>query len=303
VISKFCFLGLQRRDIFKKEFFLHFISPFLVVYFPYFLWRVFYFRDVFPNPIYVKHSSAGLYSILELLRDCWWLLLSAAWFAYQDTRENRLFYLSYQAIILIFIAPFFFVIAQADVIMTFGHRLLLPAIPFLVFCGVPSVGRLFKQKNLLFCFFLFVFCLVFSLPGLISQRELLYKSALQYQSNLSKAHIKLGKWLKENADSKSSVALSDAGAIPYFSSLKAIDMFGLCDREIAKEGFSARNLLAKKPEFIIISSRKDKRSIGRFEQDRQILAHSDFFETYNLVNSWDFGEYWLQLFAINNLSR
>src|SRR5262249_44889036 len=45
---------------------------------------------------------------------------------------------------------------------------------------------------------------------------------------------RIGRWLKENASASESIAVRPAGAIPYFSDLRALDMLGINDREIAR---------------------------------------------------------------------
>jgi hypothetical protein len=44
----------------------------------------------------------------------------------------------------------------------------------------------------------------------------------------------IGKWLGENAPPGASIAVTTAGAIPYYSGLPAIDMLGINDRAIAR---------------------------------------------------------------------
>jgi arabinofuranosyltransferase len=57
-------------------------------------------------------------------------------------------------------------------------------------------------------------------------------SARQISSGLQNAHIKLGKWLRENAPPGAKIVLWDAGAIPYFSRLQTIDTWSLNDPKI-----------------------------------------------------------------------
>jgi hypothetical protein len=76
----------------------------------------------------------------------------------------------------------------------------------------------------------------------------------------------LGLWLKANAAQGDVIAVSAAGAVPYFSELPAIDMLGLADRHIAHEGsidrtapvghkrFDAAYVLDRQPAFIILAN-------------------------------------------------
>ncbi|MBI3448951.1 MAG: hypothetical protein HY049_08570, partial [Acidobacteria bacterium] len=45
---------------------------------------------------------------------------------------------------------------------------------------------------------------------------------------------KIGRWLHEHAAPDESIAVRPAGAIPYFSELRTLDMLGINDREIAR---------------------------------------------------------------------
>ena len=48
-----------------------------------------------------------------------------------------------------------------------------------------------------------------------------------------------GTWLRENAPRDATIALNYVGAVPYVSGMRAIDMLGLTDSEIARHGWYA----------------------------------------------------------------
>jgi hypothetical protein len=91
--------------------------------------------------------------------------------------------------------------------------------------------------------------------------------------NLVEAHVEvrearrdLGLWLKANTAPDDVVAVSAAGAVPYFSERPAIDMLGLADRHIAHEGhtddaapvahkrYDAAYVLDRRPTFIVLAN-------------------------------------------------
>lgn len=54
-------------------------------------------------------------------------------------------------------------------------------------------------------------------------------AARDVASGLEQGHIALGKWLRKHASPTATIVLFDAGAIPYFSELRAIDTWSLTD--------------------------------------------------------------------------
>jgi len=55
-----------------------------------------------------------------------------------------------------------------------------------------------------------------------------------YERGLGNAHIALGRWLAEHYSPDTWIALGDAGALPFYSALPTIDLWGLNDAEIAR---------------------------------------------------------------------
>jgi hypothetical protein len=66
------------------------------------------------------------------------------------------------------------------------------------------------------------------------------------------------------------IAIVDAGRIPFWSELPAIDAWGLCDVEIARKGFDPSIVLSRRPEVYIMSVDVNRKSkSGRLD----IQAH------------------------------
>ena len=65
--------------------------------------------------------------------------------------------------------------------------------------------------------------------------------------------VKVGEWLARIAPPESTIAVGEAGAIPYVTNWRTLDMFGLTDRAIAKAPrvIDARGVLKKDPQFVI----------------------------------------------------
>ena len=105
---------------------------------------------------------------------------------------------------------------------------------------------------------------------------------------LVSGHIALGKWLNEYADRNATIVVYDAGAIPYFSKLRIIDVWSLTDKtmldlnrlyktastEEEKATVNKRKLeylLQQDPDYII--------------QDRGIITKSNYIKNYHLLSN------------------
>jgi hypothetical protein len=79
-----------------------------------------------------------------------------------------------------------------------------------------------------------------------------------YARGLNGAHVALGKRLKSLTGKKASpvLAISDAGAVPYYSGWETIDTYGLNDVHIAQSGeHDPRYVLDHGPDVVVLISR------------------------------------------------
>ncbi|MCZ6782653.1 MAG: hypothetical protein O7G30_05010 [Proteobacteria bacterium] len=114
--------------------------------------------------------------------------------------------------------------------------------------------------------------------------------------------IPAAKWLREHSPPGSTVALTVAGAIPYYSGLRTIDRFGLSDAEIARADlpwlglrsgiskFDPDSVLRRKPDWILLDINDQKLRQGDLDTlhaaDRALLGRAAFRESYRLVDDW-----------------
>lgn len=81
----------------------------------------------------------------------------------------------------------------------------------------------------------------------------------------TRARTQMGKWLRENVERGTLIAVDAAGQVPYHSGLPAVDFFGITDPRIAHlrvenmgegvpghEKFGLPQVLARRPEYIVI---------------------------------------------------
>jgi arabinofuranosyltransferase len=88
-------------------------------------------------------------------------------------------------------------------------------------------------------------------------RPAMREGMLVYQEG----NTKLGRSLAANRPADTTIAVAAAGAIPYYSGLRAVDMYGLCDPHIARRPFADGRgrlmkwdnayVLARRPELIV----------------------------------------------------
>ncbi len=91
---------------------------------------------------------------------------------------------------------------------------------------------------------------------------------------LARAWAEVGRWLRRNLPPGATIGSEVVGAIPYYSRLRTLDLFGLTDREVAMKGktdlegavghqrYHTEYVLARRPQFIIF------RSSGLSQSDR-----------------------------------
>lgn len=107
----------------------------------------------------------------------------------------------------------------------------------------------------------------------------------------NEAGTDVGKWLSVNAEREETIALYDAGRIPYYSGLRVIDLAGLVDPAIArlpgrfeyKQGVAA-HALALRPKYIELNARGVVRDGDFIPADStEFFGDPDFRESYRLV--------------------
>jgi arabinofuranosyltransferase len=114
--------------------------------------------------------------------------------------------------------------------------------------------------------------------------------------------IEIGRWLRDHVPEDQTVALHVAGAIPYQSRLRAIDILGINDEHIAHsdvdrtfftghEKYDSQYVLARRPELIILTGGLDARpyclpedyapvSANLIAAVRDLVQQPELFELY-----------------------
>ncbi|MCX7022515.1 MAG: hypothetical protein NTW26_09640 [bacterium] len=112
-------------------------------------------------------------------------------------------------------------------------------------------------------------------------------------------HFHTGHWLAEVSDPDDTIAVSSAGIIPWLTGLRAIDMLGLNDRHIAREGIDLGGratpgherydndyILERKPDWIILGLTSNFLLSGQepaFLPDYDLITRRELWLDYHVV--------------------
>lgn len=219
------------------------IGVFAIGYGGYFAWRLFYYGQFLPNTFYIKVGSGteqirrgiayvwamlnitpihfllvtgAIVSVISLCRQLVRSRITGS--SYHITILTLLLFALFYTLYLIYIGGDFFGIRMAMIVVVVCAILVDHVISYLS----SLIGDNFRKFGVQL---LFIAPLLFSAPH--QSQIVLHKNPTQVNWK------KLGVWLRENAHPESVLAVDAAGAIPYYSGLRSIDMYGLNDRYIA----------------------------------------------------------------------
>lgn len=230
---------------------LGFVLPGLV----YFLLRWSYYGQFFPNPFYVKaggqdgfvnpYSLAWLYEFLSRFLFLPWLAAGALALAARGGGELReRWHGAEREVAGCAVAAAFFVLVcsllylHATLAMNYAGRFFIPFYPILL-TGAALLADLgavrldgLGRKSLALAGAAFLLGQVgYHLAGLAPQREY----ATWYQQLMEDEHIAIGRFLGEHLPREATLVVHvDAGAMPYYSRMRAIDMGGLNDETLSR---------------------------------------------------------------------
>ncbi len=174
-----------------------------------------------------------------------------------------------------------------------------PYVPLLLFPAVQILSPLFEKngervKNAR-AFWLIGFAVVVLNFGVLAELRVIIKIT---ETSNQLCSVALGKWLKANVPPDKVIAISDVGAIPYYSGLKTIDINpeSLTDLYIAKNGFSIDYVANIRPYLIIVPSRSIY--VAKFYPEHFAMASDIRFDAYRLLGSsrydwFDDRSYWV----------
>jgi hypothetical protein len=256
-------LLLQRQKIQAANFWQClglFCFAFAIFFIPYFLWRIYYFGHLFPNPVYCKTLSFDNLWTLDInyLKLTWPFLLLCLPAVVTQKHDPRPAFLWLPSLLYLIL------LVGADPIVAFNNRLFLPAFALLLPLALVSLIQILNNafpsyRNIVpwgtyICSFLIA---LFFIP-MLSLEQLSQFTKNPLQGMLLRKEVT--KWLMLNTSPNATVLLADSGLIPYQSPAKFIDSYCLNNAKMAQSPNKTRyqqfceTAFAEKPDVIILTS-------------------------------------------------
>jgi hypothetical protein len=283
------------------------------------IWRLSYYGYPFPNTYYAKATGAQLARLSEGVRDVGRFLFEnpwrppvAIWIALglagvgsrrlKSRADPRALRFSLVLWLMVFFRLGFDLWSGSD---TMGrHRFLAPLLVPLMILADEGTRSMWRRLGRGLVVALFLLSFYFNLTGHWNHKE----SVARYRVGLETAHIALGGWLRERFPADTVLAIGDAGAVPYFSKLTTIDLWGLNDVKIAHmpgeygvKDAMPEYVFEREPGIIVLWNRVPfldggkGRVFGGREIDSQLAEHPDFARNYRFIREFVFREHGPQI--------
>ena len=278
--------------------FLDFI-PSIILLGVYNLWRFLYYGEILPSTSRLKSpdllfiSTDSLFQTIEFS----WVFAPFILAALIALSRQEKPYRS-QVNLIVMIIALVGVTWLFRPVMGYQYRFLFPAVIPILLLGQPSftwlvsTGNEIRDQN-----FSTIFNSVWSmrkvvpilfliLVPLASLKGMAYYNH-SYPSGLQSAHISLAYWLNDNAQSDSSVAIGDIGAVGYYCNLKILDLNGLVEPAVLEGGYNVSYIYSRHPDFLVISSISDQYMIPAASIYYPLVEHASF-TNYSFVKVFTF---------------
>ena len=221
---------------------------FIILYLPYFAWRVWYYGWLFPNTYYVKTGAEGLWNpgwryVYDWIQtNVLWGLPLAFIVRWRSLPEASMWLKSISAV---FVSVFVVHVARVGGDFMDMHRFLVPVLPLLALVagcafielhermlGVPQR----KAISMIALVLLIVGGSVFAK----SEADDALKvgshggvDSIGWLKMFAEQCKHAGLWLREHTSVDASIATTAAGTIPFYSRLYTVDILGLNDEWVA----------------------------------------------------------------------
>lgn len=262
-----------------------FCIAFLIIFAPYFIWRLYYFGRLFPNPVYCKGITGSFDWTLDkqylyLIWPFFLLALPAIW----NSCDKRHYFLWLPSVL------YGILLMGASPVVAFYNRLFLPVFALLLPLTLQGLSillyRMLKRTDEVFDAALYLaacFLIVFAIPMMTLDG---YRDFTQ--SPIAGEHLRENvlSWLENNTNPSSRIVLADSGMIPYRSRLNFIDSYCLNNAGMTQNtpvGMYERfchSVLIEKPEVIILTSLVMNGQTTYTPADnclsKQLMSHKDY---------------------------
>lgn len=260
-----------------------FLLSFLIIFLPYFLWRLIYFKTLFANPVYCKGLSAANYLQLDKeFLGIFWPFFLLTFFAKKDKFFYYLFLPSVMYLILL---------VSADPIVAFDNRLFFPALALLLPLSFRTLNDFISQRihNESVCYALTIFVSLviafFLIPSFTLKQ---YETFAKNPKAGEQLREKVVNWLNEFSPENSHIVLGDCGLIPYKTKHNYIDSYCLNNKKMASVKLEDRydkfchDIIKNLPEFIILTSLNKNNTVVRSPCDAILHQELEKYRQYNL---------------------
>ncbi len=286
-------------------------GTFILMYTPYFLWRIAYYNNIFPHTFVAKQTGFDLLMFIERLLFYLPLLifLLPTFFLivfYYIKRSTYRIKDEKQRYIILIILSLSFIILFLTSWMP-GYRFTVPLIPLVyLLLTKPLIFLLTNYKNK---FKLSVLSKNFKLITVtiictfsFTQIFTFYPFVNLYGVGIRECNIVLGKWINENSLNNSSLAVWDAGAIPFYSNIRTIDIYpdSLQDLHLYNNPEDADYILDQNITFLILNDEYfDYIKVDiRFQSNYHLIFYAQFY----YVNMFHEKDYIYQVYLFNNFN-
>jgi arabinofuranosyltransferase len=242
-------------------------ATFLLIFIPYFLWRWWYYARLLPNTFYAKVGASpaqvfrGLYYAHVFFAFCgYWLLLPLIGLRWSARRRAALLLGGLTLALLGYV-----IAIGGDALPMFRFFTpLLPAFFLLLAMGTDGILERLGGLRHARAGTMSLLVLVAIFAARVGITGPLYEEVRRDSREVS-AWKEIGAWLRDHAPRDATIAVIPAGAIPFVSKLRTIDMLGLNDATIAHrdlpqlgsglpghEKFDVDYVLSRRPDVILL---------------------------------------------------
>ena len=265
-------------------------GTFILTYAPYFLWRIAYYYNILPHTFVAKQTGFDLILLIERLIFYLPLILFLLptffiiMFYYIKRSDYRIKDVTHQYIILLTLSLSIIILFLTSWMP--GFRFTVPVIPFVYLLLPKPLSFLFStyrnklKLNILSKNFKYITVTIICFLN-FSQIFTFYPFVDLYGAGIKECNIVLGSWINENSLSNSSLAVWDAGAIPFYSNIRTIDIYpdSLQDLHQYNNPEDADYILEQNVTFLILNDEYFSYIKGdsRFQSNYHLIFYAQFY--------------------------
>lgn len=287
---------------------------FVLLCLAYAIWRWTYFHALLPNTFYAK-TMGGLHGVidgvqysLDFMRDSGGVFFTAL--ALVPMLFGGASFLSWLTLGVLGVYTLFIVFAGGD--WMYHYRFFAHVLPLWSALIAVGLGRLlawvqpgtWRAAVTNACVAVVLLATLVGIGNTELRVARAVLPALAAHNYLSQNYEELGLWFAENTPPEASIAISDVGAVGYYSGREIIDMFGLIDPHIARlrgrmhYKADPRYVLSRAPDYIVLVSLNDQGAGYSFQRipDYAMNAQPAFHDQYDLIRTVP--QYWNNEFVL-----